>query len=129
MKKDEIKLLVEMAKNVRENAYSPHFDFLVGAALLADDGTIYVGCNVENASGSAITCAEPNALGAAIAAGRRSFKALAVVGTGNTPLFPCGVCRQKLIEFSPNLDVYAATTKGKVQHKKLKALLPQQMKL
>jgi cytidine deaminase len=129
MKKAEIRLLVEMAKEVRKNAYSPYFKVYVGAALLADDGTIHVGCNMENASGSAIVCAESNALGAAIAKGYRKFKAVAVVGFEDKLLFPCGVCRQKLVEFSPNMDVYAATTKGKIQHHKLGKLLPHLVRL
>ena len=129
MTKPEIKLLAEMAKRVRKNAYSPYFKVHVGAAILADDGTIHVGCNVENASGSAIVCAESNAIGAAIASGHRNFKAVAVVGFDQVPLYPCGVCRQKLAEFSPNMDVYVATTKGKIKHHKLHDLLPYHMKL
>lgn len=129
MKKAEIRLLIEMAKRVRKNAYSPYFKIHVGAALLAHDGTIHVGCNVENASGSAIVCAESNALGAAIVQGYRKFKAVAVVGFSDKLLYPCGVCRQKLAEFSPDMDVYVANSKGKVRHHKLGELLPHHMKL
>lgn len=129
MKSAEIKLLVEMAKKVRKNAYSPYFKVYVGAALLADDGTIHVGCNMENASGSAMVCAESNALAEAIAQGYRKFKAVAVVGFPNKLLYPCGVCRQKLAEFSPDMDVYVATTKGRIRHHKLNKLLPNAMRL
>jgi cytidine deaminase len=129
MKKAEIRLLVEMAKEVRKNAYSPYFNVLVGAALLAQDGTIHVGCNMENASGSAIVCAESNALAGAIAKGYRTFKAVAVVGFDDKLLFPCGVCRQKLAEFSPDIDVYVATTRGKIAHHKLGKLLPHQIRI
>ncbi|MFH1263594.1 MAG: cytidine deaminase [Pseudomonadota bacterium] len=129
MTKSEIKLLVEMAKKVRKNAYSPYFKVYVGAALLAHDGTIHVGCNVENASGSAIVCAESNAIAAGVAAGYRKFKAVAVVGFPDKLLFPCGVCRQKLVEFSPDMDVYVATTKGKIKHLKLGKLIPHMVRL
>ena len=124
MVKPEIDRLIEKAKVVREEAYSPYYKVKVGAALLADDDTIHVGCNVENISGSAIVCAESNAIGAAIASGQKSFKAIAVVAFPDKPLLPCGVCRQKLTEFAPKLTVYAATLNGDVQTYNLSELLP-----
>ena len=103
MTKNEKDRLWQAALAVRKNAYAPYSGFLVGAALLADDGRIFVGCNVENAAYSPTLCAERVALGAAVAAGARSFVAIAVVGgkgdvLADTP--PCGVCRQSLSEFS-----------------------------
>ena len=95
--------LWQAAVDARKNAYAPYSGFTVGAALLAADGRIFTGCNVENAAYSPTLCAERVALGAAIAAGVRDFAAIAVIGgrgeiLADTP--PCGVCRQTLSEFT-----------------------------
>lgn len=95
--------LWQAAAEARKNAYAPYSGFAVGAALLAADGRIFVGCNVENAAYSPTLCAERVALGAAIAAGAQKFVAIAVLGgrgdvLADTP--PCGVCRQTLSEFT-----------------------------
>lgn len=92
--------LVEAAKSVRLKAYAPYSQFLVGAALLADDGVIYSGCNVENAAYPEGTCAEAGAIAAMIAGGGRKIRAAAVIGSGESLISPCGGCRQKLAEFS-----------------------------
>ena len=94
--------LWQAAVDARKNAYAPYSGFTVGAALLAADGRIFTGCNVENAAYSPTLCAERVALGAAIAAGVRDFAAIAVIGgrgeiLADTP--PCGVCRQVMAEF------------------------------
>lgn len=95
--------LIEAAKKASENSYSPYSHFRVGAALLCEDGTIFVGCNVENASFGATNCAERTAIFSAIAQGKRKFIKLAVVGTSdgsfNTITPPCGICRQVISEF------------------------------
>ena len=97
--------LLRMANEVRRNSYAPYSGFRVGAALLADSGKVYLGCNVENASYGATCCAERSALFAAISAGERSFWAIALVGgkddEGDDGVFPCGICRQALCEFCP----------------------------
>src|SRR6185295_11717664 len=98
----EIEKLVEKAWEVRKNAYTPYYKYPVGSALLSSDGKIFVGCNVENVAGSVISCAEVTALGLAIAAGAQKFKAIAIAGPENEFLLPCGSCRQRLIEFSPD---------------------------
>ena len=90
--------LLEMAEKARERAYAPYSGFCVGAALLADDGSVYIGCNVENASYTPTCCAERVAVFTAIADGKRGFSAIAVSGgkageKGQT-CYPCGVCRQ-----------------------------------
>lgn len=101
---ETVALLREKALEARENAYAPYSGFQVGAALLAADGTIYTGVNVENAAFSPTNCAERTAFFTAIAAGRRKFLAVAVAGgaAGETPrefCTPCGVCRQVMREF------------------------------
>jgi len=92
-------ILIEKAREVRENAYAPYSKFKVGAALLAKSGKIYTGANFENASFGAGTCAERVALGAALAAGEREFSLLVVAG-GSATITPCGICRQALSEFA-----------------------------
>lgn len=89
--------LIEKAKAVRENAYAPYSNYRVGAAILARDGSIYTGVNVENAAYPAGICAERAALSAAVADGQRKFLAIAVYGGDGVT--PCGVCRQMLAEF------------------------------
>ncbi len=91
--------LVEAAWQAREAAYAPYSNFTVGAALLAADGRIFPGCNVENISYGLTNCAERVAIGAAVAAGVREFLAVAVVADTGVPISPCGACRQVLAEF------------------------------
>lgn len=91
--------LVAQAWSVRERAYAPYSKFAVGAALLAEDGRIFQGCNVENLSFGLTQCAERVAIGAAIAAGATRFLGVAVVADTGVPISPCGACRQVLAEF------------------------------
>ena len=95
--------LIEMATEVRKNAYAPYSSFTVGAALLCDDGSVYTGCNIENASFTPTCCAERVAFFSAVSDGKRAFSKLAVVGGEGENLrercYPCGVCRQVMSEF------------------------------
>jgi cytidine deaminase len=105
-------------------AYAPYSDFRVGAALLAADGAIIAGCNVENSSLPAGSCAERGALAAAVAAGHRRFTHLAIVTGAAAPTAPCGLCRQALVEFAPGLQVTSMTTSGAEARWSLADLLP-----
>lgn len=114
--------LVNAAWRVRDAAYAPYSNFAVGAALLAADGTVFVGCNVENISYGLTNCAERVAIGAAVAAGVREFSAVAVVADTGVPISPCGACRQVLAEFGVPL-VILANRKESLQFR-LEELLP-----
>ena len=107
----EIAELIAAAAAVRERAYAPYSRFLVGAALRAADGTIFAGCNVENASYGLTICAERNAIAQAVAAGMRDFTAVAVVSENGVT--PCGACRQVLVEFGPEMMVIVVDIRGR----------------
>jgi cytidine deaminase len=95
--------LIRAAVEVQRRAYAPYSKFHVGATLLAADGTIFTGCNVENGSYGLTICAERAAVFAAVAAGQQQFLMLAIATRGGA--MPCGACRQVLIEFAPNLPI------------------------
>jgi len=116
--------LVRRAVEARRAAYAPYSGFAVGAALLARDGRVFTGCNVENASYGLTVCAERVALFKAVAEGAREFKAIAIA-CGDTPCSPCGACRQVLYEFAPDLTVILADGEGRRWEKTtLSHLLP-----
>lgn len=112
------------AAEMMQAAYAPYSKFKVGAALLATDGTIIGGCNVENASYPAGTCAERVALGAAVASGHRRFSAVVVCTEATEPTPPCGICRQMLAEFGLELEVVSCTASGAEARWTLAELLP-----
>lgn len=119
----DIQALIDRACTAATYAYVPYSHYPVGAALRATDGTVYGGCNVENASFSPTICAERTALVKAVSEGQRQFDAIAVVTRdGGTP---CGVCRQVLAEFAPDLRVIVADLDGRVHlDTSLRDLLP-----
>ncbi len=96
--------LFNAAEAVRARAYAPYSKFQVGAAILADDGNIYAGCNVENAAYPVGNCAEPSAIAAMLAGGGKRIRRIYVTGPGTVPVTPCGGCRQRIREFA-DLDV------------------------
>ncbi len=99
--------LIKAAWEAREMAYAPYSNFSVGAALLAADGRVFPGCNVENISYGLTNCAERVAIGAAVAAGVTKFAAVAVVADTGVPISPCGACRQVLAEFGVPVVILA----------------------
>ena len=117
-------LQVNSAIDVMQRAYAPYSHFHVGATLVAADGTEFHGCNVENSAYPAGICAERSALSAAVAAGHRRFSLLVVATGAAEPTPPCGICRQALVEFEPELQIVSATTDGRQLSYRLSELLP-----
>jgi cytidine deaminase len=120
----EKKALVQAAAKARRNASAPYSRFRVGAALLADDGRIFSGCNVESASYGLTVCAERTAVFKALSEGARGFRAVAVVTAAKEPTSPCGACRQVLWDQCRDIDVIMQTTDGRRAESRLAALLP-----
>lgn len=117
--------LLEEAKIAREKAYVPYSKFQVGAALLSNEGTVYHGCNIENAAYSMCNCAERTAIFKAVSEGVRQFSAIAVVADTEGPVSPCGACRQVMSELlQPTTKVYLTNLKGTTSEWTVSELLP-----
>jgi cytidine deaminase len=106
----EFPALLDAALRAQANAWVPYSHFPVGAAVLATDGRIFAGCNVESASYGATICGERTAVVSAVAAGVRHVRAVVVVTPSSDPSTPCGICRQLLVEFGPRMAVFAASS-------------------
>ena len=130
LEKDQIEALIEKAISMMDYAYVPYSHFHVGAALLAKNGTVYGGCNIENAGYTPSNCAERTAFFKAVSEGVREFDAICVVGGANKELkeitAPCGVCRQVMMEFCnpEEFQIILAVSKEQYEIYTLKELLP-----
>ena len=122
--KEYARELYMKALEVRENASTPFSNFNVGAALLTEDGSVYTGVNIENSSFGATICAERTAFVKAISEGHRSFKAIAVSAGSQQEALPCGICRQFMYEFAPDLEVITGTDIDALNVRSLQELLP-----
>lgn len=120
--------LMEIAIKARENAYVPYSNYKVGAALLTKEGTVFTGCNIENAAYSPTNCAERTAFFKAVSEGAREFKAIAIAGGKEelAPCTPCGVCRQVMAEFCnpEQFQIIVLNNQGQEEIYLLKQLLP-----
>ena len=116
--------LLRIAKEASLNAYVPYSGFPVGAALECEDGTVYTGCNVENAAYGDTICAERTAVVKAVSEGQRRFTRIAIYGEGQGYCMPCGSCRQVLSEFSPEMEVLCAKAGGSYVSYPLTRLMP-----
>ncbi|PYZ94255.1 cytidine deaminase [Salipaludibacillus keqinensis] len=117
--------LLDQAKEARQKAYVPYSKFQVGAALLSTDGTVYQGCNIENAAYSMCNCAERTAIFKAVSEGVREFSAIGVVADTEGPVSPCGACRQVMSELlQPETKVYLTNLKGDISEWTVAELLP-----
>lgn len=121
----EVKELVKTAIKARELAYVPYSNFKVGAAIEMEDGSIYTGCNIENASYGATNCAERTAIFKAISEGHRIIKKIAVVGDMSAYTSPCGICRQVIAEFADkDIKIILVKNEEEFQVKTLEEILP-----
>lgn len=115
--------LLRRAREALKNAYAPYSRYRVGACILAADGRMFCGCNVENASYGLTICAERGAVMAAVAGGARAFTRIAIASEGSLP-WPCGACRQVLREFAPDIEVLVQDGGGNIRRATLSELLP-----
>ena len=115
--------LIELARKAREFSYSPYSKFKVGAALITNEGKVYSGCNIENASFGITNCAERTAIFKAVSEGAREIDTIAIIADSDGPCSPCGACRQAMAEFKVK-RVIMANLKGEVKAVSLAELLP-----
>ena len=115
--------LLSLAREARAAAYVPYSRYRVGAALLTKNGSVYTGCNIENASFGLTNCAERTAVFKAVSEGKQEFEAIAIAADKTAP-WPCGACRQVMSEFSPGMRVLVTWDEGKVRESRLDQLLP-----
>jgi cytidine deaminase len=121
----KIKTMIKKAYEAMDNAFAPYSNFHVGACVEAEDGELFVGCNVENASYGLTMCAERVAIGNLIASGRKRIKSIAVIGSSPELCLPCGACRQVINEFAlPDAMIYSCNENKDCEAIKFSDLLP-----
>lgn len=121
------KELLKIAEEARLKAYAPYSKFRVGAAVLTASGKVYTGCNVEIASFGATNCAERTAIYKAISEGERDFVKIAIASDNsdnNESTWPCGICRQVIVEFGANIQIITGSSEGDIVEHSIKDLLP-----
>ena len=116
--------LIRAAFKARSFAYTPYSHFKVGAALLAKNGMVYTGCNIENSSFGLTICAERTAAVKAISEGHSKFRRIVIVGNSKDFCYPCGACRQFLYEFSPDMEVICLNRAREAKRMTLRELMP-----
>ncbi len=122
--KQIIETLLDAAKKAMAQAHAPYSDFAVGAAVMYDDGSIELGCNVENASFGATMCAERTAINAGVVRGKTNLTAICVTNMTDTMITPCGICRQVIWEFSKDAPVICSNKDGAYKILTIAELLP-----
>lgn len=122
------KELIALAHEACKKSYAPYSKFHVGAALLATDGSVFTGCNIENASYGATNCAERTAIFKAVSEGIQDFSKIAVVAADGSTAYPCGICLQVMNEFMPEAEILLEED-GKIRAYELKELLPKGFQL
>lgn len=127
--KSDEKKLISASLRVLKNSHSPHSNFRVGSAILSKSGKIYSGTNVEFDALTLTVCAERAALFSGIAGGEKKFKAIAVATSSNDFVYPCGLCRQALVEFNPDMEVILITKNKKTKSFILRDIIPNYFKL
>jgi cytidine deaminase len=118
------KKLFEAAKKARLNAHAPYSNFKVGAAVWTENGRMFSGCNVESATYTLTTHAEMNAIDSAVAAGDKKIKKILIVTANSEPAVPCALCRQKIVEFSDNAEVFYTNVRGDLKVSTINELYP-----
>ena len=116
--------LINLAVQASRNAYVPYSHFAVGAALECRDGTVFTGCNVENAALGSTICAERTAIFKAVSEGHRDFVRIVIAGRSEDYCVPCGSCRQVMMEFAPEMEVICLNGRGQAKSFRLRELLP-----
>lgn len=121
---NKYELLVKEAIEAKNFAYAPYSNFHVGAAILTEDGKIYGGCNIENASYGATNCAERTAIFKGVSEGSKNIKAIVVATDEESFVYPCGICRQVIREFGSDCKVLLVNKYGEIKHSTIEELLP-----
>jgi len=116
--------LIDRAFAAMAQSYSPYSRFAVGAAIECDKGEVFTGCNVENGSFGATICAETVAVTSAVAAGKRDFKRIAIISDADSYTYPCGICRQILLEHAPDIEILSAKFNKSYVSYRISELMP-----